>query len=972
MAIFGLLNIWGIKELRLNLNNFRRILITSCLLIFSMLDGYVQFLSTGQDPYSIVWNQINTDNFQIIYPIEFYKEANRLANILEYSYEYTSKGFNNKPKKISVILHNNSVISNGVVSWAPKRIELITTPPQDSYAEDWLEQLALHEFRHVVQVDKLNQGITKILSWIMGQQGTGAVVGYLPLWFLEGDAVATETALSTTGRGRVPSFEMKLKALFTEKERKFSYDKLYLGSYKDFIPDYYELGYHMVAYSRLKYDQEIFSKTLDNVAKNPYQVSPFYFGLKKNYNLSKVKLFNETFDTLKYLWIKQINNINYTNNSNIISNKSKNYTSYRYPQYLNDSTLIVLKSGIDQVPQFVLIEKDGYEKKIHTPGFLSTDRISAKENKITWDEILSDHRWSHRNYSVVKILNFETGRIKQLTKKSRYFAPSVSHDGSKIAVVEIDVRNNCFLAILNSDNGTVENRIPSFQNAFLQLPEWVENNKVVVTSVDKKGNKIQVYDLRKKEWEDLLLPTYTNISQPVGWGNYILFRGAFNGIDNIYAVNRKSNEIFQITSSKYGAFDPIIKPGSNELTYTDYASNGYNVVKVKIDTNNWIPLFDVKNYSVKWHNQLAEQEGKNIQESDPPDKKYKTKEYSRILNTFNIHSWAPFYIDYSDLDYSDLPVSLGFTVLSQNKLSTAISDVGYSYENGYHYLYPRIIYSGFYPVIEFSAKFGGPAVFINWQNVTEPPDNMSFYKSYFIKSYLPLNFTNNKYIKQVRPQIEFEYDNACYYDGGYKRGLSFLHYKLNMYRYLKTSTRDIVPRWGQVMNFSYTHSYSNPFFGSMVSLSSRFYFPGLFPHHSLRLYGGIQEQYPKAVIYGIDRILLPRGFPTYFSKKLWKVSLDYTFPLLYPDLSLGPLAYIKRIKMNLFYDHAFGSDVREEPENGRNLNTGMYNSFGFELTSDFNILRFIFPFDSGIRYSYLPGKSDYSIEFLIYIDTSIL
>jgi hypothetical protein len=958
--------------LRYQFNKNKGLAITLLLLVFSLFTGYSQFLSTGQDPFSVRWKQINTDNFKVIYPEEFYSEANRLTNILEYSYKYTSQSLNHNPKKIPVIIHNNSVISNGIVSWAPKRIELVTTPPRVSYAEDWIEQLALHEFRHIVQVDKLNKGVTRVLSWILGQQGHGAVAGYLPFWFLEGDAVVTETALSSTGRGRLPQFEMKLKALVTEKDRRFSYDKMYLGSYKDFIPDYYELGYHMVAYARLKYDPEIFSKILDDVAKKSYQIGPFYLGLKKNYSLSKTGLFEETFDTLKYLWNKQIHNINYTKYLNITDNKFKDYTSYRQPQYLNDTMLVAVKSGVDQIPQFVLLNKSGYEKILYTPGFLSSDRISVCNNKIIWDEIVTDPRWNHRNYSVIKKLNTETGKERQLTRKSRYFSPSVSKDGSKITVVEVDIRNNHSLVILDSDNGKVNKRIPSPGNMYLQLPVWTDDGMIAVKTINRKGNSIYIVDPRENEWKSILTSGYIDISQPVSQGNNILFRGSYSGVDNIYAVGIDTKDIFQVTSSKFGAFDPSVRPGSNELVYTDYSASGYNIVASEIDTCLWIPLHNIDNNSVKWYKQLADQENIDIQESNIPDIEFRSKDYSRVMNLFNVHSWSPFYFDYSgDIDLKDLRITPGFTLLSQNMLSTAISNIGYSYENGQHYFYPRIIYSGFYPVIEFSARFGGTSTYIEWQNVPDPPGNMPMDKRYSVKIYVPLKFTNNKYIKQIRPQVEFEYDNTVYFNNGYKKGLSSFHYKLYMYRYFKTSVRDILPRWGQVLSLSYTHSPSNPFLGSLVSMSSRFYIPGLIKHHSIRIYGGIQKQYPKAAIFAIDRILLPRGYPVYYSKELWKTTIDYVFPVIYPDISLGPFAYVKRIKIDIFYDHAYGTDVRENYKNTNDLNTGMYNSFGFELTADFNALRFIFPFDSGIRVSYMPGETEYSLEFMISVDTSI-
>ena len=113
-----------------------------------------QYFDSGQDPSKIKWNQINTEHFQLIFPKEFEAEAQRLANVLDYVYTYGSRTLEHQPKKISVLLHTQSTIANAFVTWAPKRAEFYTIPPQNIYPQNWLDQLAIHEYRHVVQIDK--------------------------------------------------------------------------------------------------------------------------------------------------------------------------------------------------------------------------------------------------------------------------------------------------------------------------------------------------------------------------------------------------------------------------------------------------------------------------------------------------------------------------------------------------------------------------------------------------------------------------------------------------------------------------------------------------------------------------------------------------------------------------------------------------------------------------------------------------
>ena len=85
-------------------------------------------------------------------------------------------------------------------------MEIVSTPSLDSDPEPWLKTLAFHETQHVAQVQQLNNGIFKGLSYLFGQQAPGAAVGFIPLWFLEGDAVYHETAATNGGRCRDASF----------------------------------------------------------------------------------------------------------------------------------------------------------------------------------------------------------------------------------------------------------------------------------------------------------------------------------------------------------------------------------------------------------------------------------------------------------------------------------------------------------------------------------------------------------------------------------------------------------------------------------------------------------------------------------------------------------------------------------------------------------------------------------------------
>jgi hypothetical protein len=937
-------------------------------IIFFQNNTFAQFYEKGQDPGYLRWKQINTSNFQIIFPESYEKQAQRLTNILEYAYDYATYSLHNIPKKISVIVHNYSIHNNGFVAWAPKRIELYPTPGQDSYPEDPLKQLALHELRHVVQVDKLNQGITKIFSYLLGEQASGGITGFIPFWYLEGDAVASETSLSMAGRGRLPSFEMKLRALLLEKGKVFSYDKSLLGSYNDYVPNYYEYGYQMVAFSRKKYGSQLWNNTLNDIGKKPFTLNPLHFSLYKQTGLSKKKLYDNTFSELNTLWKKQADELNYTTYQKVNKKKKKVFTSYRFPQYLNDSVFIAEKSGIAQIREFVAIQPNGKEIKIHTPGFYNPVRLSVAQNKIVWAERIPDSRWDNRYYSVIKIFDVSTGIEKSITKKTRYFAPVFSRDGLLIATVEVTPENEVSLIILNAENGKIIQKLKSPGNKLIQMPSWTENDENIISIfIDNKGKGIWNVNLPSGRWELLMEPDYLDKLNVMPFQHYIFYHSTYSGIDNIYALDIKTGQKYQVTSSKFGAFDITVSPNGEKIAVSDYSSYGYNLVEIDINPDKWIPINSVKNNSVKYYEDLVKQEKGPVLTQNIPNKIFKVKSYRKWQNVFQFHSWAPFYFDYFNFDLENIQIHPGLTLLSQNQLSTAITSLGYAYKNNQHHLITKFIYKGWYPVFEISSDYGGiPSVYPDTIEV-----DVSKKFNFNTRIYFPVNLTCNRFIRGLHPSINTEYTNSYIFNEErqvFEKGRWLINYRIYFYNYLKMSDRDILPKWGQTFDIRFGNSPTDRVnYGSKYSLCTTLYFPGLFNNHCLKIKAAIEKQKPERFIY-FNSLDFPRGYYNRISEELQTFSAEYVLPLFYPDFNFSWLTYIKRFRGSFYYDHAFGERNYNLISKSYSENPEVFNSLGAEFITDFYILRIPFPISLGIRYFYKPKTNTYNIETFFNVD----
>jgi hypothetical protein len=939
-----------------------------------LLSGHAgaQFYESGTEPTSVRWQQISTEHFRIIFPKDASGEGQRAANVLEYIYKAEGKTLDHYPKKIPVVLHNRTAYSNGFVTWAPKRSEWFLTPPQSNYAQNWQDQLAIHEYRHVVQIDKLNQGFTGALGFVIGQQATGVVAGLLPRWFLEGDAVATETAMTNAGRGRSPAFEMPLRTIaLSGKYRK--YNKALFGSYRDHVPSHYELGYQMVAWTREKYDAGTFETTVGLVARRPYLFFfyPFKIGLKKKTGYTTGQLYRNAFADLTRRWSEQETQTGYDSITPLTKRTSGIYTNYRSPQYLDNSHIVAQKAGMAQIAQWVKIDREGREQTLHTPGFINSDRISYSSGLLAWTEQVQDIRWGNRSYSIVKLFDLQTGKERTLQQRTRYYSPVLSPDGAIIAVVDVPVEGACSIVLLDVATGEEKDRLPNPGGALLQTPSWCRDGKNLLVIVNNgEGKSIARIDIASGQYITVLPPAYDDISYPVDGGKHVFFNGYYNGITNVYAVDYRTGKLLQVTSARFGAFDPQPNATGDKLAYAEYSAEGYNLVETGLDAASWKPADQLTDHSLKLYETLARQEGFNMQDSIIPDTQRRVKPYRKWANLFHVHSWAPLYYEVDVADAASTKLYPGIVLLSQDLLGNLTSSAGYSWR-GYNAFHAAFTYKGLYPVIDFKVDYGGQTTILGPLN--DGSHGLRPHKATRIdvRSYIPFTFTRNRWITGVAPQVKFSYGNTYLYSqrtDSYRNGLWEMAYSLQAYRYLKTSVRDLAPRLGFVVQGAFRHTPWNvEQLGSIYYVHGRVYLPGVARHHSLQLTGAWQQQKTRQFLFG-SLLVFPRGYTNGRTERLSIGTIDYSLPLAYPDWDLGFLMYLKRLRSNLFCDLARNQyRVQDRTVNQLVWQKDKLLSVGVDLLADVHLLQISFPINLGIRTVYIPERKKMQSSLLFHL-----
>ena len=956
------------------------------LIIFISLLNFskAQYFQTGQDPGSLKWRQINTENFQIIYPDYYEKQAQKLASIMEMVYKKGGQTLKYQPKKISIILHTQTVKSNGLVAWAPKRSEFYTIPHQGIYAQDWIEQLAIHEFRHVVQIDKVNSELPKIIKILLGEQGTALIFGtYLPWWFIEGDAVVSETALSNYGRGRFPSFLMEHKALAVEKGN-YKYDKAYNGSYKNYVPDHYQMGYYLVGSSREKYGDDLWNSVINRVGKKPFSLTPVNKALKEKTGFTKVLLYNSIFEKLKNDWVEEDKNFR-TADFKIVTPENKTYSEYRYNHWLNDSTIISYKTALNEIPSFVEINSEGKEKRITIPGIIFNESVNYCDEWVGWSEQIPDARWQHSGKSFIRLLNIETNQKQTVFPEFTAFAPSISPDKSKIVVVESNFSSEYFLSVYQISDGKLLHRFQTENNNYFFSPQWITEKEVVFVVLMGEGKRLAKINLGNHQFEILLNKDLGEIKNLTIHKNNIYFVGTHSGKNGLYKLNVEDKSVSLVYEARFGIESPAFSPSGN-LVLSDYTADGFRLIKIDKDQLNEQVINYIEKSKYSLAEELAKQEPGVINFSASDTIQYESKKYSKVNHLLNFHSWAP-----AAVDAESYEITPGVSVVSQNKLGTAMLNLGYEWnvseKTGSYY--GKYTYKGWYPIFDFEISSGNNASQYTIIEQTKNSSGQVDKQDTILKRFtwketdfgadvrIPLDFSRGKFNRFLQPEVKYDFTkythNSSTPEKLFEGSFQSFTYRLYFQQLLRKSMQDVYPNFGFIFDGLYRHSpFGETDLGSLSLGQSYLYLPGIKQSHGIRFYGGIQNKESAGSISFSDIIRYPRGWGKINTNYMYSFASDYKLPVFYPEWNLGSLIYIQRVNASLFADYAYlNANIFKDGKVVDTFNKNI-SSFGIELSGNANFLRFYAPVEIGFRASYLPEMQNVFFDFLFSIDFNSL
>ncbi|QZT35537.1 hypothetical protein K5X82_09200 [Halosquirtibacter xylanolyticus] len=929
---------------------------------------------TGGHPLNTSWKQIDTKAVKVIYPEEIEAQAQKVANYINYLYDQQYFTVGTRRNKVHLILQNNQTQSNGYVGLAPFRSEFYLTPPQDKNSLgdiDWATLLSIHEYRHVLQYSNIENKLGILAYIIAGENGVSNMAYYLvPNWYFEGDAVLSETVLTDQGRGYIPSFFNEQKALALAGKN-YNYQKARNGSYKDMVPNHYKLGYNMIRKGReLAQDGEVWKNVMSSTMGLYGLIYPFSSSTKRYTSLKTPALYKTVQNEMYSKWMKGWNENTFTPSTSVLNTKERFVTNYENILVRNNK-VYALRSSYAETPSIVSISNN---ESTHIKGVanISSNQFDVHKNRIVWSETSIDPFYSNRTYSIIKTFDTQDLSIKSLTKKTKYFSPSFSPNGKYIAVSSFSPTQESTIAILSSSTGLVQKEINPYMGAPVSYPKWsVDGNSIIYIS--NYANQLAIIKQDVNSEKTTLLTPLSNhiISQLDVDDKEVIFSASYNGTDNLYSVPLDgSKNIVQKTTTKVGAYSPAIDRNRHRIYYNEFTHMGTKAVYCD---DNQVVASNIKVGSLKDVAMFPITKGKNehniLPDSIGNKERYPNRSYNGLGRDLSLHTWG--YINVNDayslgIEVSDFLNNLSFKTsygrdFSLNRNNLHLNSVygalpvklGLTYDK---YLYDKETSQG--------------DIEIEKQNITLDQTLNKDQDSYMVNLFVPVRWYGSSFQHLAQIGTNFGYNKL-----NEKLDITSVRFREPLFQ--KTIQKEttnslelqlrgmhnmaqmnLIPKWGYHAYLGYTQtnaeitlstSIKNDYDphkvgGNQWNILLRGYAPGLFPNHGLEVTFTSMENSSNELRTLSPIYQTPRGYNYYnvsytkdnqvyqiYQTEGQSIQCNYRFPICYPDWGFGGIAYLKRVRANIFYDAEKFDTYNTETKAINKINR---SSTGIEISLD--------------------------------------
>jgi len=880
------------------------------------------------------WYQLHTPHFHVIYHQGEEATAKAAASILEDQYLNADSLTGGSLHNFPVILNGYNDLSNGFVSPLLFRMEVETPAMKGKTLNPrtggWLENVFPHELVHAMQFSVLPwPGVSGFVS-LFSPDAARSLQANIVAGFDEGLAVYNESNVrpGVGGRGNYAMFTNYFRANLDGSHpwtmgqvlgisgQTRPYDRHYIG------------GYQYVQWLESKYGKKTVRDIIDFDSRWPFMgLGVAVWAKTKTWPGHLYHEFEQDKKRDEQARLDSINSLGASQNKAI--SLPFNGPEIRRPLWLNDHTLIFHASFYNEKPGFYTYDLNGSKlHRIITSNSVGDYRydLNSQRDKLVFANYRPSPFYSNDFKMDVYELDIPSGSVDRITTNKRVFAPvfrsnsiwALQTEQQSARWVDVSV-TGLTKPLLDIKPNTITAISPNPINKSLTAVVANRNGVQAIWFV-KGDNREHI----KQDPPDIAFHN-ASIFDP-SWspdGTKILFSCDRGETMNVYSYDLKSKRIWQLTNSKFNAFEASYSPDGKKIAYIRQVGSNRVPVVINDDSLNKIAVSKSDDESAIKQRLNAK---RLADQWNGGRTRLQVKPYHSGLSWIKPRYFFPYLADHSVLGYQ-----WGAYIASSDLLQRNNYLAEFSTSNNRFWYDVNYRYTGFYPGFSLRAYDKPSSDFYRYENKNDPTKYF-FYtvemQGYSASVPIPIVLEQNVRYSSLyfEPKIEYErvraidktgilgpWDNATTGD---------LYGSLNWH--LQQNIRDAQPNSGSVL-------FSETKFDLVSSFSSKRYAlrSGIYQYvsplsrlnQSLRL-GLIYQTQTSVGLFSTSDLVSDgfRGYPLIGVKNALSFQTRYTIPLLTPDNGgfLIPL-YVQQVYGTLFTNTVTNLDNRNIFKTSRSI-----------------------------------------------------
>jgi Tol biopolymer transport system component len=566
----------------------------SALLVLLLLPTQVPG-SISIDP-GLNWYTLETDHFDVHFSCHGRPDssgmelAREVADICEGVYATLTPVVGWAPRaRTQIIIADFYDYWNGWAAPFPNNtITVIPTPPAGGKSNegDWLRTLILHEYSHILQIDRV-AGVPEALRKVFGRISMPNALA--PAWLDEGYAVYNETRFTDFGRLRSAEYDMIARAA-ADSGRLLPADRC--GSYElQRFPGGgapYLYGSWLHGHVAAKGDSGIW----DRYNRSRSSGFPFFENLhaRRTFGRSIYDLWDETQVSLIAAAARASGRVS---ESPVTQLRQLTHEGFRTgsPLWSRYGTRLYYISETDrECPAIKMIDTATSKTTVLHQGLVTGNlSMSPDGRRLAFTELnLAGNYYEHTD---IFALDLAYGGVRQLTHGQRARDPDFASDTSLLVFVS-NGRGQNNLNLLDLATGEITALTETEDHTSIHGPRFSPSGKWIAVGVNRPGGyaDIELVD-RRTGWTIPVTHDRANDLSPA-WsrtGKYLFFVSDRTGIFNLYAYQLASGETFQVTNVLYGVFEPSVSLDNRKIALTSFSTSGYDIATIGFRAADWRP-----------------------------------------------------------------------------------------------------------------------------------------------------------------------------------------------------------------------------------------------------------------------------------------------------------------------------------------------------------------------------------------------